>query len=211
MAALELPFLLAIELLANPLRGSKQAFLMRPIEKHMTQADTLKEEGLALFQRGTRSQALTKFEEAAAAYAAEANQAGQAEALNNIGVIQRLQGNREAALQALQEAETILGELGDHNRQAQALGNLGDLYAAKKQREEAARCYSQAAALFAQSNDPAKQSQVLRAMGILAIRNGRWFEAMARMEESIRINPHPSLGQRLFRWLIRFVLGMGGG
>ena len=73
------------------------------------------------------------------------------------------------------------------------------------------RCYSQAAALFAQSNDPAKQSQVLRAMGILAIRNGRWFEAMSRMEESIRINPRPSLGQRLFRWLIKFVLGMGGG
>ena len=177
----------------------------------MTHADTLKEEGLALFARGTRTQALAKFEEALQAYTAENNRAGQAEALNNVGVIQRLQGKREAALQALQEAETIFGEIGDHNRQAQALGNLGDLYAAKRKRDEAARCYSEAAALFAQTNDPFRQSQVLRALSLLGMRNGRWFEAMARMEESIRVNPHPSLGQRLFRWLLRLVLGMSGG
>lgn len=176
----------------------------------MTQADALKDEGLTLFQQGTRSQALSKFEEAISAYKAEKNQAGEAEALNNVGVIQRLQGNREAALKALQQAERIFAELGDHNRQAQALGNLGDLHAAKRQRDEAARCYSQAAALFAQSNDGHKQSQVLRAMAIMAIRRGHWFEAMARMEESIRVNPRPSLGQRMLRWMIRFVLGVGG-
>jgi tetratricopeptide (TPR) repeat protein len=176
----------------------------------MTQADALKEEGLALFAKGSRSQALVKCGEAVQAYTAENNRAGQAEALNNVGVIQRMQGNQEAALSALQQAEAIFGEMGEHNRQAQALGNLGDLYAAKRQRDEAARCYSEAAALFAQSNDPARQSQVLRALSLLGMRNGRWFEAMARMEESIRVNPHPSLGQRLFRWLLRFVLGMAG-
>jgi tetratricopeptide (TPR) repeat protein len=176
----------------------------------MTYADTLKEEGLALFERGTRSQALLKFEEAVRAYTAENNPAGQAEALNNVGVVQRLQGNREAALQALQAAEALFAEIGEHNRQAQALGNLGDLYAARRQRDEAARCYTQAAALFAQTNDPARQSQVLRALSLLAMRRGRWFAAMAHMEETIRVNPRPSLGQRLFRWLLRFVLGMSG-
>ena len=176
----------------------------------MTHADTLKEEGLALFERGSRSQALARFEEAVRAYTAENNRAGQAEVLNNVGVLQRLQGNREAAGQALQEAEAVFKEIGDHNRQAQALGNLGDLYAARRKRDEAARCYSQAAALFARSNDPARQSQVLRALSLLGMRSGRWFEAMARMEESIRVNPRPSLGQRLFRWLLRFVLGLSG-
>jgi tetratricopeptide (TPR) repeat protein len=114
------------------------------------------------------------------------------------------------ALQILRQAEKIFGEVGDYNRQAQALGNLGDLYAAKRQREEAARCYSDATALFAKTNDTARQSQVLRALSLLAIRSGRWLEAMARMEESIRVNPQPSLGQRIFRWLLRFVMGMSG-
>jgi tetratricopeptide (TPR) repeat protein len=177
----------------------------------MSRGEQLKEEGMALFQRGSRSQAITKFEEAVQAFTAENDQLGQAEALNNIGVIYRLQRNREAATQALTQAQTIFAAIGDDNRQAQALGNLGDIYASQKKREEAARAYSEASALFAKSGDLAKQSQVLRALSLLDLKRGRWFMAMMRMEESLRVNPHPTILQRVFRRMLHFVLGMGGG
>lgn len=170
--------------------------------------ETLKDEGLRLFRRGDYEQALSKFETAAQVYAQNEDEAGRAEILNNIGVIHRLRHNRTEALTALEEAEAAFSRLGDRNRQGQALGNLGDLHAANRNREEAARCYSDAAALFAQSNDGAKQSQVLRALSLLRLRQGRWLEAMMRMEESLQVRPHIGLTQRLFRGLLRFALRM---
>ena len=172
--------------------------------------DNLKAEGLHLFQRGLYDQALTKFEAAVHAYAADGDETGRAEMLNNLGVIYRLRGDRQAALAALSEAETIFSRVGDPNRQAQTLGNLGDLYAAGRNKQEAARCYSDAAALFAQVGDPLKQSQVLRALSLMRLRQGQWLEAMVRMEESLRVRPRISLPQRLFRALLRFALGLLG-
>jgi tetratricopeptide (TPR) repeat protein len=169
-------------------------------------AERLKEEGLSLFQGHAYDQALARFEAAAQAYAAHQDAAGQAEMLNNMGVIYRLQRNRTAAITALRQAESIFIRLGHLSRQAQVLGNLADLYAAGRQRDEAARCYSTAAALLARSNEPLKQGQVLRALSLMRLRQGYWLEAMMRMEESLRVRPHTSLGQRLFRALLRFAL-----
>ncbi len=173
----------------------------------MTQAEQLNEEGLALFQKGRRQEAVKVFETAVQAFNTNGNKIGQAEALNNIGVIQRLLGNKEAALQALTDAEQLFGEVGEANKQAQALGNLGDIHAANRQVDEAARFYSRTSALFAQTGDGAKQSQVLRALSLLQLKRGRWFVAMSHMEESLRVNPRPTIGQRIFRAMLRFVVG----
>jgi tetratricopeptide (TPR) repeat protein len=171
-------------------------------------ADGLKEEGLALFKRGETDRALIKFEEAVEAYADVEDDVGQAESLNNIGVIYRLKRKPDAAIDALRRAEAIFARLGDLQRRGQVLGNLGDQHADKRQRDEAARCYSEAAALFSKAGDPDKQSQVLRALSLLRLRQGRWLDALTHMEESLRVRPQIGLGQRLFRGLLRFALGL---
>ncbi|MFQ5399686.1 MAG: hypothetical protein ACE5E7_08825 [Anaerolineae bacterium] len=169
-----------------------------------------REEGVRLFQRGDYGKALAAFETAASQFAATGDEAGQAEALNNLGVVQRVRGDRKAAMHTFMVAAAIFARLGDVGRRGQVLGNLGDLYAANRERREAARCYSEAAALLAQAGDMERQSRVLRALSLLTLRQGRWLEAMVRMEESLTAAPRVSLMQRLFRRLLRFVLGMMG-
>ena len=171
----------------------------------------LKEQGQALFQRGVYDEALAVFEQAAAEFAGQDDAVGQGEMLNNMGVIYRVKREWDTAVTTLNQAQSLFQQAGDVNRQAQTLGNLADLYAARKRPDDAARSYSQAAALFAQTGDGDKQSQVLRALSLLRLRQGRWLEAMMRMEESLTAVPRLGPGRWFFRWLLRFALGLFGG
>ncbi len=173
--------------------------------------EQLKEQGQALFQRGAYDEALAVFEQAAAGFAGQDDVVGQGEMLNNMGVIYRVKREWDTAVATLNQAQTLFQQAGDVNRQAQTLGNLGDLYAARKKPDDAARCYSEAAALFAQNNDRDKQSQVLRALSLLRLRQGRWLEAMMRMDESLTVAPRLGPGKWLLRVLLRFALGLMGG
>ena len=176
----------------------------------MSTADDLKAEATAHFQQGRRAEALATFTAAAQAYQAANRPLDQAEMLNNIGVIQRLQGEYQAALTTFTEATTLFAQADDPHRQAMVLGNIGDLYADRKERVEAARNYSDAAELFAQVGDKERQSQVLRALSLLGVRNMRWLEALAYMEQSLTVRPRLGLGQRIFRGLIRFMMALMG-
>lgn len=178
---------------------------------HTLSPTQLKEEGLALFNQGAYEDALGRFEAAAAAFEQAGEAAERAEMLNNIGVVHRFQRNWRGAAEALTQAERLFAEAGDKNRQGQTLGNLGDLHASQGEREQAARCYSDAAALFAETKDGEKQSMVLRALSLLRMRQRRFFEAISFMEQSIRVHPRPSLGQRLLRLLIGFMFRVQGG
>lgn len=172
-------------------------------------AEEQKTEGMRLFQLGAYDEAVTAFTTAVAAYANDDDAAGQGEMLNNIGVIRRLQGKWEEAQTALNEAAALFVQAGDRNRQAQALGNLGDAYASRD-RAEAARCYSDAAQLFAEDGDREKQSQVLRALSLMRLRQGRFVEAMLRMEESLTARPRLGAFPWLFRGMLRFALKLFG-
>lgn len=175
------------------------------------QPESLKEQGLAMFQRGDHDRALALFQEAEAAYAAQENATGQAEMLNNLGIIYRVRRQRQEAIAALTQAAEMFAAAGDAARRGQALGNLGDVYADMGKRDDAGRYYSEAVALLAGAGAAAEQSQVLRAMALLRVRQMRWLEAMTLMERSLAVRPWLSLGQRLFRGMLRFVLGLMGG
>ncbi|MCA9955330.1 MAG: tetratricopeptide repeat protein [Anaerolineales bacterium] len=164
----------------------------------------LKDEGLRLFQQGKHSQALSTFEQAAAAFAAQDDIGNQAEMLNNMGVILRVQRQMDTAVITLTQAANLFAQLGDHARHAQTLGNLGDLSAQQKAYTDAARHYSNAAAEFAQCGEKEKQAQVLRALSLMELRRGQWLAAVMRMEESLLARPRLTLSQHLFKWLLRF-------
>lgn len=176
-----------------------------------TNPDALKEEGLKQFQRGEIDIAVSTFETAVSAYAAEQNQVGQAEMFNNIGVIHRMRGNHEESLAALTSADELCQQTNDLNRRGQVLGNMGDLYAAMGEKETAARYYSDAAELFAQCDDGQKQSQVLKALSLMRLRQGQWVPAMMHMENSLSVKPRRGLFGSLFLGMIRFALNLFGG
>ncbi|NLF64624.1 MAG: tetratricopeptide repeat protein [Chloroflexi bacterium] len=173
-------------------------------------SDELKEAGLALFRQGQRQEAIARFEEAAASYAAAGDKTGEGEALNNIGVIRRLERDWPAAQEAFQRAQTLFAETGDQARQAQVTGNLGDLYAYQGQTEEAARAYSDAAEMMAAAGDREKQAQLLRALSLLRLRQRRIMESMLLMGQSLEVRPRLSFPQRIFRALIQFMLSLMG-
>ncbi|MCA9919239.1 MAG: tetratricopeptide repeat protein [Anaerolineales bacterium] len=88
---------------------------------------TLKDEGMRLFQQGKRREALAAFEQAAAGFATQDDLGNQAEMLNNIGVVLRVLGDGETAVSTLTQAANLFQQIGDTSRHAQTLGNLGDL------------------------------------------------------------------------------------
>lgn len=171
-----------------------------------TSPEQLKAEGMQQFRRGAHDQALATFEAAAAAFAAQNDELGQAEMLNNVGVIHRVRRNYAAAHAALGKAMALFAQRGDTQRQAAALGNIGDVFAAEGDRETAVRCYSDAAELFAGAGDRQKQGQMLRALSLLRLRQGQWLAAMRLMEESLSVRPRMGPGGWLFRSLLRFAL-----
>jgi tetratricopeptide (TPR) repeat protein len=173
-------------------------------------SDELKEAGLALFRQGQRQEAIARFEEAAASYAAAGDKTGEGEALNNIGVIRRLEREWPRAAEAFERAGALFAESGDPVRQAQVIGNLGDLYAYQGQAEEAARAYSDAAEKMAAAGDKEKQAQLLRALSLLRLRQRRLLEAMVIMGHSLDARPRLSIPQRVFRGLIHFMLSLMG-
>jgi tetratricopeptide (TPR) repeat protein len=175
-----------------------------PLTQDNPSPDSLKEEGLDLFRRGDRDQALSVFDQAADAYAREDDAAGEAEMRNNMGVIYRLNRNWEAALKALSKAETGFREAGDDKRRGQVMGNTGDLYASMHNYDDAAGYYSEASEILAGAGEGDLQGEVLRAYSLMRLRQRRWIEAIDLMSLSISVRNHPSFGQRMLRVLLQF-------
>lgn len=173
--------------------------------------DAFKEQGLQHFRQKSYEAAVAAFETAVSHYAAQNEIDNQAEMLNNIGVIKRLQKKHEAAAAALVQAADLFAQAGDKRRQGQAIGNLGDVFAAQRDRLAAARSYSEAAALLAQAQAPAEHSQVLRALSLLYLRQGRWFDAIYQMNDSLRIKPRKGVGEWLLSGLLRLAVRLIGG
>jgi tetratricopeptide (TPR) repeat protein len=165
--------------------------------------DLLKEEGLDLFQKGARDEALSVFEQAANAFSLAGDRAGEAEMYNNIGVIYRLQKKWSESIEALVRAETGFKEAGDDLRRAQVLGNLGDLSSSMGQHEDAARYYSESSELFSSVGEGDLQGQVLRAFSLMRLKQRRWIESIDLMSLSVEVRAHPSTGQKMLYYLLQ--------
>jgi tetratricopeptide (TPR) repeat protein len=174
-----------------------------PVER--SSPDSMKEEGLRLFNQGDRDGAVAVFTEAAQAYQDIGDKAGEAEMHNNLGVIYRLNRNWLAALEELQAAEKDFEEAGDLKRQGQVLGNLGDLDASMGYQEKAAISYSHSSELLAKAGEGDLQGAVLRAYSLMRLRQRRWIEAIDLMALSIEVRKNPSFFQKIFYYLLQFV------
>lgn len=176
----------------------------------MQNAEQLKSEGLAAFQRKDWQTAVSKFSAAQEQYSAQNNPAGEAEMWNNLGVLYRLQRTYSQSEQAFNQAIQQFQQLNDKKGQGQAIGNLGDLLIAKGNKKEALNAYLRAVPLLEDAKAFAELSQLLRTVSLQYLRQGQWLESIRLMEHSLSVKPRLGPGNWLFRSMLRFMMGLMG-
>jgi len=163
---------------------------------------SLKDEGLRLFQEGLYEEAAARFRQAQDLFLVEGNAVDAAEMVNNLGVVHRMQGNWDEAIAALEEAKASFAQLGDRSREAQTIGNLGGLYASKGDREKAKECLCEAAELFGELGDTQRQGETLLALGVQSWKTGDRSEGIATYETGLGKLANPTASQKALRGLL---------
>lgn len=166
-------------------------------------AESLKTEGMRLFEEGLYQEAAERFGQAQEAFAAQGNQIEAAEMLNNLGVTYRLLHQWAQAREALEEARAAFARLGDRNREAQTLGNLGGLLASRGDRLRAQEYLRQAADGFAAVGDIQRQAETLLALGTQMWKAGDRQGGMATYEAGLLLLDKPTVQHKALRTLLR--------
>ncbi|MGB9774940.1 MAG: tetratricopeptide repeat protein [Anaerolineae bacterium] len=166
-------------------------------------AQSLKAEGLRLFQEGLYEEALRYFGQAQEQFAAEGNDAEAAEMLNNQGVVYRVLHRWEEARAALEEARAVFARIGDRHREAQALGNLGGLLASRGDSLRAQEYLRQAADLFTELGDNQRRAETLLALGVQMWKAGDRWGGIAAYQAGLEMLERPTPQQKTLRGLIR--------
>jgi len=177
----------------------------------MAEPQALREEGLRHYQQGALDKAIACFSEAHSLYLEKEDKHSAAEVLNNLGVIYYQKERWSEAIETLEKAHQAFIAMEDKNGQAQALGNLGSLYRASDQLEKAAQHFKDAISLFHQLGDSRAESVTWRVLSTVRLRQRRWLEAILAYDSGLACLKRPSLGQRLLRsllgWLLRLLSG----
>lgn len=160
-------------------------------------AQTLKEDGLRLWEEGLYEEAAAKFEQAQEQFAAQGDELEAAEMVNNLGVIHRVLGRWDEAIAALDEARAAFARLGDRNREAQALGNLGGTYASRGERDKAQEYLRQAADIFGELGEKQLQGETLQALGVQQWKAGDRSAALATYQSGLQTLKKPSIKDRI--------------
>jgi tetratricopeptide (TPR) repeat protein len=166
-------------------------------------AESLKEEGLRLFEEGLYEEAAERFGQAQELFAAEGKEVEAAEALNNLGVVYRLMHKWDQAQAALEEARSAFARLGDRDREAQALGNLGGLLSSQGDRLRAQEYLRRAAEIFAELEDTERQAETQMALGTQMWKAGDRQGGLAAYEAGLHLLPRPSAQQKAIRGLLK--------
>jgi tetratricopeptide (TPR) repeat protein len=140
----------------------------------MTNATSIKEEGLELFRRDQLAEAAEKFQEAARLFEAEGQPVGAAEMLNNVCVVRLAEKNWEAALAAVQGTPKLFEQHGERLRQAQALSNLAAAHDGAGSLDQAAALYEQAIDLYKDLGDTENRAACWKALSNRTTSSRRW-------------------------------------
>ena len=165
----------------------------------------LTEEGKQAFNAGQYEPALTKFEAAAAGYAALNDPLNAAEMKNNESVALLKLGRGQAALEAALGTDQIFANAKDLRRQGMAIGNQAAALEALKRWDEALAAYDRSAEVFAQAGDGDLRSVVLKSAAAIKLRRGKVSDSAVKMIGSMEAKDKPSFFERVLKSLLRFV------
>lgn len=177
----------------------------------MTNADSLKEQGITLFNQHDYEAAARIFQQAKDAYS-EANQHDLvAEMKVNIGLVHRELGESQQALEMMQEALRTFEDMNDKMRMAQVLGNLGGVYQALGDKKESELSYRQAANLFKELGEEVMYSETLMALGTMQVREFKFFEGAATYMVALENRQNLNGRQKIIKSLSGLVARISGG
>ena len=168
----------------------------------MTNADTLKEQGLELFQQDRLAEAAEKFQEAARLYQAEGQVVNAAEMLNNVCVVRLAEKNWEAALASVQGTPELFAQHGLALRRAQALSNLAAAHDGAGHLDEAAGLYEQAIDLYKELGDHENRAACWKALSNLQIKQDNKLQALASMRAGLDLQTELSPKEKTLKGLI---------
>lgn len=180
--------------------------------KNQSQAEDLKNQGIALFEQRDYEAAQGLFKQAMDAYAADDLDDMVAEMKVNLGLIHGIIGESQQAITLMEDAQATFEEIGDKRRTAQVLGNLGGVYKAVNDQYQAELSYRQAANLFRDLGERQLYVDTLLALGRLQWRSGKIFLASVTYQDALAyVKPeNQTFFHRVIGVLSRILVRVGG-
>ncbi|MBI3357359.1 MAG: CHAT domain-containing protein [Nitrospirae bacterium] len=152
-----------------------------------TTADQYRQQGRQAYQRGSFSQAIEKWDQAANAYEQAGNRAAQTDVLIQIADAYHNLGRYAKAGESLDRAHRLALQLNDPGRQARILTGLGVAATGTGQLEEAQRVLAAARSLAQPLGQPYLSAQIHNNLGNLALAQQKPDEALAAYGEAITL------------------------
>jgi len=170
------------------------------------EAQELVDQGRLHYRQGGFDAALSCLNRAYEGYKAKGDQSQIAEVANDIGVVHTVLRQWNLAEKWLYEAHRSFVEMQDYDGEAQTLGNLGSMFRARGDLKQAAANLQLAADRFDLVDDDGRRASTLRVLGIVRLRQFRFFQALAAFEAALASQPNPTFIHRLLRKLLSLPL-----
>lgn len=180
-------------------------------ENTITQANSLKEQGIQSFSQHDYEEANRYFQQAKEQYESADDMTNAAEMKVNIGLVHRSLGENQRALGYMQEALAYFEKQDDQMRLAQVLGNLGGVYESINDKEKAESSYRQAANIFNDLGETQLYSDTMIALGAFQVRSGQLFAGAATYQVALEDRENLSGTQKAMNWLSGIVNRISGG
>ena len=144
------------------------------------------------------------FSQAAEGFTLGRNGLLAAEMKNNESVAHLQAGHARKALEAALNTDKIFEGAGDVKRQAMAIGNQAAALDELGRLREALELYERSADLFTVVKERDMRSLMLKSAAGVKLKLGRVSESAIQMMGSLEVKEHPSLFERILRFLLRF-------
>jgi tetratricopeptide (TPR) repeat protein len=177
----------------------------------MSNADTMKEQGITLFNQHDYEAAARAFQQAKDAYGESDQHDMVAEMKVNIGLVHRELGESQQALELMQEALRTFEDMNDKMRTAQVLGNLGGVYQSLGDKKEAELSYRKAANLFRELGEEILYSDTMMALGGMQMRSFQLTQAAATYIIALEKRENLTGRLRIIKSLANLITRLSGG
>jgi tetratricopeptide (TPR) repeat protein len=168
----------------------------------MSDAISVKDEGLKLYRAGRYEEAAGKFAEAQQLFAAAGNNKEVAECANNRGVCWRQAAKFEEATAAFEEARPLFQALGDLIGEGQVVGNLAALVESQGDKQHAAELYQEAIDIFSKAGAKDYAKDTYTALSKLKLKQRDVVGAMTAFDSGLEQLDKPNLIERMARKII---------
>ncbi len=168
----------------------------------MSDAQSVKEEGLNLYRAGRYEEAAAKFAEAQQGFANEGDHKEVAECANNRGVCWRQAAKFDEATAAFEEARPLFQALNDLVSEGQVVGNLAALVESQGDKQHAGELYLEAIDLFTKAGAKDYAKDTYTALSKLKLKQRDVVGAMTAFDSGLEQLDKPNLIERMARKII---------